>query len=342
MPRIIGVFNAADTPNPGGVQVSGHIAWQAISAAGSGFQAKLLSASIEQSGRLRLAMRAARMGGAADCALFWHLDLLKLAPFLRLESGCRRVLFLHGIEAWRRRGLLTRRLLRNVDVVLANTSFTLRRAVDANPELAATPAHIVPLGVHTALAEPTPAPAALPVAIMISRLHSDERYKGHDEVIAAWPLVRQRIPDAQLWIVGEGDLLPALESAVARHAVADAVRFFGRRTESEKQALLRQARCLLLPSAAEGFGLVYLEAMRLGRPCLVGNDGGREVVNPPEAGFAVTHRTPQEIADAVVRLLTLDAAWAERSAAARARYERAYTAAHFGERITAVLRAVTR
>ena len=70
--------------------------------------------------------------------------------------------------------------------------------------------------------------------------------------------------------------------------------------------------------------------------------GSREVINPQEAGYAVTHRTPQEIADAVVRLLTLNDDWHTHSGAARARYEREFTAAHFRERIVNALRAAVR
>ena len=66
------------------------------------------------------------------------------------------------------------------------------------------------------------------------------------------------------------------------------------------------------------------------------------MINPPEAGYAVTHRAPQEIADAVVRLLTLNDEWHAHSAAARARYEREFTAAHFRERIVSALRAAAR
>ena len=347
--RFLGVFNDFHTPNPGGVQLSGALAWDAIRAQNSGFQAKALLAALEQpttniadaqvqrgTGRVGMAAAALRLRGDYDVALFWHLDLLKLAPLLRLGHECRRVLFLHGTEAWRRREGLTRRLLGRVDLVLANTAFTLQRARLINPELRGR-GYVLHLGVGVALAGPTPEPDPVPAAVMISRLHAEERYKGHDEVIAAWPLVLKRIPDAQLWIVGEGSLQPALATAAEHHGVANQVRFFGRCSESEKEALLRRARCLLLPSSGEGFGLVYLEAMRLGRTCLVGTDGGREVVNPPEAGFSVTHRTPEEIADAVVRLLTLNEQWATRSAAARARYEREYTAAHFGERLVRAL-----
>jgi phosphatidyl-myo-inositol dimannoside synthase len=353
--RVLGVFNAFDTPNAGGVQESGRLAWEAMSAPSAAFDARALLVSLEDKseapgdprvkiahGRLRAGIAALRNGFEADAALFWHLDLLKLAPLLRLPRGCRRIAFLHGIESWRKQGPLTQRALTSVDVVLTNTSFTHKHALTHIPQLAGKPAHVVHLGLGDPVRGATLPPDDVPAAIMISRLDAGERYKGHEEVIAAWPLVRSRIPGAQLWIVGAGTLMPSLEDAVARTNMHDAVRFFGRLAEDEKQILLQRARCLLLPSTSEGFGLVYLEAMRLGRPCLSGMDGSREVINPPEAGYAVTHRTPQDIADAVVRLLTLNDEWHRHSAAARARYEREFTAAHFRARIVNALRAVAR
>jgi len=78
-----------------------------------------------------------------------------------------------------------------------------------------------------------------------------------------------------------------------------------------------------MPSRGEGFGLVYLEAMRLGRPCLVSTmDAGREVVNPPEAGLAANPDNQEELVSAVCRLLADRAEWRQWSAQARRRYER--------------------
>src|SRR5205085_5079864 len=111
---------------------------------------------------------------------------------------------------------------------------------------------------------------------------------------------------------------------------ASHVRFFGVITENEKRRLIIEARCLALPSKGEGFGLVYLEAMRLGRPCLSSTvDAAREVLNPPEAGLAVDPDDRVAVSDAIVRLLTAGAEWDRWSTGARARYASQFTAAHF-------------
>jgi phosphatidylinositol alpha-1,6-mannosyltransferase len=268
--------------------------------------------------------------------LVWHLGLLKLTPMLR-AGDARLVVFLHGIEAWGKQDAFTRRILSRVNLFLSNSGFTYERFLEFVPEARAVPQRVVPLGTGTP-EETSQAPETPPGALMVSRLDRAEDYKGHREVIAAWRGVRAKIPAAQLWIAGEGNLRPDLEEAARRAGVQDAVQFLGRVGEQDKNDLLRACRCFAMPSRGEGFGLVYLEALRAGRPCLVGNnDGGREAVNPPEAGLAVNPSDTAQVTAALVRLLTDGAEWQSWARGARARYAAQFTAAHFEQRIQAAL-----
>jgi phosphatidylinositol alpha-1,6-mannosyltransferase len=173
---------------------------------------------------------------------------------------------------------------------------------------------------------------------MIGRMARDEGYKGHREVIEAWPLVLELLPDARLWIVGEGNLKPELIKLVIDQGLSDRVRFWGWVSEVEKQRLLTRAHCLALPSRGEGFGLVYLEAMRLGRPCLVSiSDAGREVVDPPQAGVAVNPQDANSLAEALCRLMDRGPQWDQWSREAKKRYETLFTAEHFQRRLLRAL-----
>jgi len=177
---------------------------------------------------------------------------------------------------------------------------------------------------------------------MIGRIRRSEDYKGHREMIAAWPLVSERVPNAELWIAGEGDLREYLELSVQAFGLTKRIRFLGRVSEEQKQKLLERCQFLALPSRSEGFGLVYLEAMRSGRPCLISlYDAGREVVNPPEAGLAVEPGNPQALSDAICRLMTPGAEWQTWSEQARRRYEQYFTARHFQERLVRALSPLT-
>jgi phosphatidylinositol alpha-1,6-mannosyltransferase len=338
--EVLGLFPGLHAEVIGGIEVSGRVAWEAVTLAAGRGRCRLISTG-GPAGRLGLrsklgAIAAASRGRwSAGTVLVWHLGLLKLLPFLRVGDA-RIVVFLHGIEAWRRPDWLTRRLLGRVDLFLSNSQHTWDRFTACNPASAGAAHRVTYLGLGSPPAQSPPPPGSVPVALMIGRLVRAEDYKGHREMIAAWPQVRAELPGAELWIVGDGNLRPDLEREARRGGVGGHVRFWGQVSEAEKEARLLQARCLALPSRAEGFGLVYLEAMRLGRPCLVSlADAGQEVVAPPEAGLAVDPRDTGALAAATVRLLTTGPEWSRWSEQARRRYGRHFTADRFQARLLA-------
>jgi phosphatidylinositol alpha-1,6-mannosyltransferase len=269
--------------------------------------------------------------------LVWHMDLLKLLPFFRTH-GARVVLILQGVEAWRRRHWPERSLLRNVDSFLSISDYTWRRFVKAYPAFTNAPHRTVPLGIDAPWQGQTPDPDPIPAALMIGRLVRGEDYKGHREMLEAWPLVLRKVPTAQLWIAGDGDLRPDLQRLAVERGLSDSVRFFGFVSDEKKHQLLQQSRCMAIPGRGEGFGLVYLEAMRLGRPCLVSTlDAGCEVVDPPRHGLAVDPDDLGSLAEAACRLLAGGDEWQQWSIRARERYEQQFTAKHYQQRLVEAL-----
>jgi phosphatidylinositol alpha-1,6-mannosyltransferase len=332
--------------NFGGVQLSGRIARDRL-ARESGQSLRCLyygnAPGIQHgddcsSSRFQAARKALMLRGAAGDVLFWHVGMLKFLPALG-RRGRKIHLFLHGIECWRSLEPLTQYLLGDVDSFLTNSSFTWNRFIEKNPRWAKSTYQIVPLG----LGAPDPvsaSPAPVPAALILGRMQKGEGYKGHEQVIRSWPQVRQRVPAAELWIAGGGSLEPELKAIAAQAGQDDHIRFFGVITEEQKQRLIGEARCLALPSKGEGFGLVYLEAMRRGRPCLASNvDAGREVVGPSDGGLCVNPDDASALSDALVRLLSSGAEWQRWSSAAKARYESRFTAAHFQDRFVRALHA---
>lgn len=275
---------------------------------------------------------ALKARGWAQQLIFWHLDLLKLLPFLGSGAG-RKYLFLHGVECWRPLEGFTRRLVDRIDMFLTNSEFTWNRFTEINPRWKNASHRAVRLGVGIPenFIEP---PGQIPAAVIIGRMNAGEGYKGHRELIEAWPLVLKRVSGAELWIVGGGDAAGDLRGLASAGAASGQIRFFGAVSEDQKQNLLRQSRCMVLPSRGEGFGLVYLEAMRLGRPCLSSvHDAGQEVIGPPQAGIAIDPGDTEALAAALIRLLTPGQEWQQWSAEAQSRYESTFTAAHFQSRL---------
>lgn len=333
--HILALFPSFESDLFGGVQASGREAWGSINHC-DGVSAEAFYHEPTAT-KLATVLRAACRRTAVDTLLVWHSGLLKLTPFIASSRG-RLVVFLHGIEAWRKQDRLTSLLMRKTNLFLSNSDHTWKRFTAIHPECATVAHTTVHLGIGEVLEGPRTAPGGVPSALMIGRMGKGEDYKGHREMIAVWPKVLACLPGAELRIVGDGDLRPELEELVQRLGLERSVRFYGAVPHAQKEDLLRQCRALVLPSAGEGFGLVYLEAMRMGRPCIVSTlDAGAEVVNPPEAGLAVDLHDPEQAASVVVRALTLDAEWERMSARAQERYESNFTARHFGQRLQAAL-----
>ena len=158
--------------------------------------------------------------------------------------------------------------------------------------------------------------------LVVGNMYRGALYKGHRELIAAWPRVVRDCPDAELWITSEGDGRAELQ-AQARSlptAAASKIVFLG---YLERQALedrYRRCRVFALPSEGEGFGLVFVEAARFGVPCIAGkHDAAKEIVIDNRTGLLV-EQNPDDIATACLRLLTDDQLAMRLGEAGRQRY----------------------
>jgi len=166
-----------------------------------------------------------------------------------------------------------------------------------------------------------------PTILTIARL--EDRYKGHDVVMRALPLIRARIPDVRWVIVGDGPLRSGLERLARAQGVADSVYFAGPLPDEERDEWLARAHVFTMPSrlpaggfAGEGFGIVYLEANARGMPVVAGNVGGAlDAVEHERTGLLVDPTDHLAIADAIGGLLADRARAAElgRNGAERAR-----------------------
>lgn len=338
--EILAVFPRLD--ETGGVETSGRIV-ASILGRRRGEACHVFEASTGRLGSLFMRsltlVRAARAPRPKRAIIAWHLGFLKLVPLLDRHAP-RVVLFLHGVEAWHRQSGITSRLLDRVDLFLSNTDHTWTRFVTENRQFAGRHHRTVHLGVGSP-ASAAASPKEPPTVIMVSRLRRSEDYKGHREVISCWPEVVRVRPEMQLVIVGDGDLRPHLEGLARDVGVGDRVTFVGGQSEEAKERLISSARCLAMPSRGEGFGLVYLEAMRLGRPCLVSDiDAGKEVIAAPEAGLAVDPSDARALADALLQLTADNRRWTDWSRAARRRYESHFTESAFENRLLAALEDV--
>ena len=240
-------------------------------------------------------------------------DLVGLARALQvpcLRPGPRRTaIFVHGIELTRAHAGSRAAALSKAWRVLTNSRTTAASVEALLPTLRGRirPVLLCIDPERTELwarAERGSAPPREPAALIVGRLWSVERGKGHDQLIEAWPAVCRRVRGAQLWVVGDGDDRSRLEAKAREAGVGDSVRFLGRVGDAELGTLYRRAALFTMPSRQEGFGLTYAEALWHGLPCIGSTaDAAAEVIRDGETGLLVSYGDVPALAEAVASLL---------------------------------------
>ena len=249
-------------------------------------------------GRLRYASMAMRHGlaSASDTlVVVMHVHLLPVALPL-VWRGARLLPVLMGIEAWTPLRRLERAALERAWKVVAISSHTIRRFCAANPSFASIPIAVCQPGTP-AMASPAAERIGGAYALIVGRMNSRERYKGHDMLIEVWPLVREAVPHARLVVAGDGDDAPRL-----RAKAGEGIEFVGRVDEARLAALYRDATLFVMPSTEEGFGLVYLEAMRASTPCIAARGAAEEIMTNGRDGAIVDAGDRDALVGAMVRL----------------------------------------
>jgi len=113
-----------------------------------------------------------------------------------------------------------------------------------------------------------------------------------DTLIEAANVLRARIPDALVLIAGTGPLRAELEARVAALGLEKHVQFLGFVPDHSLPTAYRAADLTVVPTAAlEGFGLITVESLAAGTPCIVTPVGGLTDVITPLAPQLVTHTT---------------------------------------------------
>ncbi|MDK2373312.1 MAG: glycosyltransferase family 4 protein [Candidatus Korarchaeota archaeon] len=188
------------------------------------------------------------------------------------------------LERWwlrRYRGVTTITVSRSTEEDLRNLGFRDIR--------------IVLNGVNVDPLDSVPKKSDFPTVIYVGRM---KRAKKPEDAIKAFLIVRRRLKDIRLWMVGEGYLRRDLERRYGR-----IVKFFGYLPSREKDLLVRRSWVILVPGVREGWGQVITDANALGTPA-IGYDikGLRDSIKHGYNGFLVSPK-PEAMARVLERVL---------------------------------------
>jgi glycosyltransferase involved in cell wall biosynthesis len=160
---------------------------------------------------------------------------------------------------------------------------------------------VIPNGVDTdyfrpAAETPQPYPA---VVLSVARMVPD---KDPETLVRAFALAAPAFPRAQLWLVGEGPLMPEVRHLAEATLAPGSFRFIP--PQADLRPLFRQAGLLALSSRTEALPNVVLEAMAAGLPVAATAVGGvPELVAPARTGWLAAPEDAPGLAAVMSRLL---------------------------------------
>ncbi len=156
--------------------------------------------------------------------------------------------------------------------------------------------YVVPEGLSVKPLSATPAKPKEPTFIYLGRL---TRAKRPEVALAAFEVVKRKLPNAKLFVVGDGYLRQRLE-----RRAPSGVTFTGRVPESRKLQLLASAHAILVPGTREGWGLAVLEANAMGTPAIAFDIPGlRDSVVHRKTGILLESNSPYAMADSCLGLV---------------------------------------
>jgi len=132
--------------------------------------------------------------------------------------------------------------------------------------------------------------------------------KGHEYFLKAMARVVRTLPYVKIWIIGDApeekiSYREGLKVLARRLGLAERIEFLGSRKDVPE--LLAETDVLVFSSVVpESFGRVIIEAQAAGVPVVATRVGGVvEIIEDGQTGILVEPRHPEEMAEAVVRVL---------------------------------------
>lgn len=208
---------------------------------------------------------------------------------------------IHGVEKW---------IVNRADAVVACSSYMREHIADIF-KIDESAVNVIPNGIDPADLHPVAdlaelrASFAVPdekLVLLVGRLVYE---KGFQFALEALPRMIENVGGLRFLIAGSGTHEAELKAQAEELGLMEHGTFVGWIGDDVLHSLYRIADLTIVPSIYEPFGLVALEAMASGCPCIVADVGGlREVVPNENVGLRFKSRDPESLAEIATRVLT--------------------------------------
>lgn len=125
--------------------------------------------------------------------------------------------------------------------------------------------------------------------VSVGRLSKE---KGHLDLLKLYKILNKKYPDWKLNIIGDGAERKILEEYIKNNHLEDSVILHGFQGKDYIDNVLHDSSIYLMTSYTESFGIVLIEAMSHGVPCVAFDsaEGAREIINSGENGYLIKNR----------------------------------------------------
>ncbi|WP_375495833.1 glycosyltransferase [uncultured Nostoc sp.] len=242
-----------------------------------------------------------------------HINFAPIALFVHRLTGIPYVIIVYGIDAWEIQNIWKIKALYAAEKIISISGYTRDRLINEH-NLSPDKFELLPVTFDAERFEISPKPNYLleryglksnqPVILTVTRLSSDDGYKGYDQIIQALSQIKHQLPDAHYILAGKGDDRARIEKLIAQLNLQDSVTLAGFVPDDELCDHYNLCNVFAMPSRREGFGIVYLEALACGKPTLGGNqDGAIDALCHGELGALVDPLDVDAIAQTIIQIL---------------------------------------
>lgn len=250
----------------------------------------------------------------ADKVIIGHINLALVLLLIKFLLFRYLILIVHGIEVWSRLSYIKKLSLKKTDTILSVSEFTKNKILEHN-QLDFGKIIIFPNTVDPFFKFPSnfEKPEFLKsklsirendkVLLTVSRLSSQEMYKGYDKVIEILPDIIEEIPNIKYLIVGKGDTaeIDRINDLINELRLEDNVYLLGYVPNDQLVQYYLLCDLFILPSKCEGFGIVLLEAMICGKSIIAGNaDASKDLVENTGYGILVDPEDNEDIKEKII------------------------------------------
>ncbi|MGL4361338.1 MAG: glycosyltransferase family 4 protein [Sediminibacterium sp.] len=266
--------------------------------------------------KIKFLVHCLRTAKKTKVLLVGHINLSPIVCLMRvLNPKMKTIVFTHGVEVWKPLSGLDAAMMRFSNRVLCVSKFTKRMLKEANDDISRDKIFVFLNAVNPfyegdkinedevkELSRKLSIQSFKPIILSVGRICKEDAYKGFDLTIQALAEVKRNGLHPLYLLVGkyEDSELQRLLQLAEVNGIREHVIFLGFVPDKALTSYCKLADLFVMPSKGEGFGIVFIEAIRNQMAIIAANTGGTpEALGYGKYGRLVDPDNIHELATAI-------------------------------------------